>query len=284
MQDRSGGTFRWAPQETLNEIAEKADPLLNVLVFLSPYVAVLAFLFSLLVGALWLRNEKVLGPHFEREQERAIRSIPLGVGIWGLIFMHLLFIAIPRVPQGISSNAYARDAVEIVTMAFAFFLMYGILNIFLRCALDKKLRKKLNILDKAILAQTMAVLGLGLYVWATVRHGSLWTGAVAWQHFVDSWMFSQGKSPPALSMPSLAKLYMFLGPLAAATMLQSRVVAISLFPDTKLWRESALFTNVEKSAGEVVAGAVGVSVDGSRAKTEGAAGGSAPEAPDEKQD
>jgi nitrate reductase gamma subunit len=282
MYDRSGGRFRWLPQEILDDIAEKADPLLNILVFAAPYLAPLALLGSVLFGLLWYRMEKIKGPHFTIQQEKAIRSIPLGVGLWGLIVMHLMFVAIPRVPQALGSHAYARDAMEIITMGFAFFTMYGIINIGLRCGFDRKLRKKLNILDFAIIGQLMAALGLGLYVWATVRHASIWTGAVAWQHFVDSWMFRQGSSPPALGLPALAKLHLFVGPIALATMLQSRVVALSMWPNVKLWTPSMLFSDVEVEGGkpvpqkaeggpvgsakQVVAGMAGVSVEEAQPK------------------
>jgi hypothetical protein len=252
MYDRSGGRFRWTPQEILDDIAEKVDPLLNILVFAAPYLTPLVLVGSLLFGLLWYRMEKIKGPHFTIEQEKAIRSIPLGVGLWGLIVMHLLFISIPRVPQAMGSNAYVRDSVEIITMGFAFFTMYGIINIALRAAFDRKLRKKLNILDMAIIGQLMAALGLGLFVWVTVRHASIWTGAVAWQHFVDSWLFRQGSNPPVLGLPTLAKLYLFVGPIALATLLQSRVVALSMLPNVKLWTPSLLFTDVEVEGGRPV--------------------------------
>jgi nitrate reductase gamma subunit len=151
-------------------------------------------------------------------------------------------------------------------MAFAFYLMFAMLNLFVRCVMDKQLRKKFNILDIAVLGQLMLSLGAGIYAWATVRHASIWTVTVVWPHFVDSWLFRQGSDPAIYDLPTMAKLHVILGSIAVATMLQSRILTILLLPKPRLWRLDDLLGDKAKvtsgfEAGRAIALMYGVSAE-----------------------
>ncbi len=261
MEDPSGGFLRWWPQDTLEDIARLADPLLNFLVLIIPYVFLLLLLGAPLFMWMWLRLERVKGPHFTDKQERALRTVPLSFGLWGWFGLHFLLMTSARMTQAITSSDAARDILEILIMAFAFFTMYGILNLMVRHATDKQIRRKFNLLDLAIIGQLLMALGVGLYTWATVRHASIWSVTVVWQHFLDSWTFSQGMQPAIYGLPPMAKLHVVVGALAIGTLPQSRVLTLMLIPRPRLWRLDKLFGKPDVGAGRAVALMYGISAE-----------------------
>jgi hypothetical protein len=273
MDDPSGGLFRWWPQQTLEDIAQLVNPLLNFLVLIIPYVFVLMLLASPLFVMMWLRLEKAKGPHFTVEEERALRTVPLSFGLWGWAFMHFLIMTSSRLTQAMTSSAMAREVIEIIMMTLAFFTMFGLLNIMIQAGLNKNLRRKFNLLDKAIIGQLLMALGVGLFAWATVRHASIWTVTVVWQHFLDSWTFRQGTDPAIFDLPVMAKLHVIVGALAIGTMLQSRVITLMLIPRPKLWRlDMLLGKEQEVDAGRAVAMMYGISAEEKRSHHEEKAG------------
>ncbi|MBK8207912.1 MAG: respiratory nitrate reductase subunit gamma [Planctomycetes bacterium] len=263
MDDPSGGLLRWWPQQTWEDVLRLVDPLLNLLLLLVPYLSVAALLGSPMFVMMWLRMEKTKGPRFTDGQERKLRSVPLSVGIWGLITLHFCLIVSPRMTQAIASSSIARDILEIMVMGFAFFTTFGILNLILRFVTEPKIRRKFNLLDLAIIGHVMGALGTGLFAWATVRHASVWTATVAWQHWVESFTFSQGSDPAIYSLPAVAKLHVIMGSLAFAIMCQSRVITLMLIPRPRLWRFDSLIGTKHESldAGRAVALMYGVSAD-----------------------
>lgn len=265
MEDPSGGFLRWWPQQTLDDVAAFADPIVNFAVLVVPYLSVMILLGSPLFAAMWLRLQRVKGPHFTDAQERKLRSVPLAIGLWGLIVMHFFIIVSPRMTQAIASSAVARDILEIMVMGFAFFTTFGVLNVLLRAGLDRKILRKLNILDVAVLMHLMGALGIGLFAWATVRHASVWTATVAWQHWIESFTFShfaQGASPAIYDLPIMAKLHVVMGSIAFAILLQSRVVTLMLIPKFRIWRfDSLLGQHKQLEAGRAVALMYGVTPD-----------------------
>jgi nitrate reductase gamma subunit len=269
MEDPSGGFLRWWPQDTLDDIARLVDPLLNFGVLIIPYVFVLAFLGSIPVGLMWMRMQKVKGPHFTDNEERALRTVPLSFGLWGWFGVHVLLMTSPRMTQAIASNDVARDILEILMMAFAFFVMFGLLNLMVRHATSKAIRRKFNLLDIAIVGQLLGALGVGLFAWATVRHASIWTVTVVWQHFLDSWTFSQGSEPAIYGMPTMAKLHVIAGSLALATLMQSRVLTLLAIPRPSLWRLDQLFGKPggeDVGAGRAIALMYGISAEDKHGK------------------
>lgn len=271
MEDPSGGLLRWWPQSTLDDVAAFADPIVNVAVLVAPYLSVMILLGSPLFAAMWLRMEKVKGPKFTDAQERKLRSVPLSVGLWGLFTMHFVLVVSPRMTQVIASTAVARDIVEIIVMGFAFFATFGVLNVLLRAGLEPKIRRKFNLLDFAVLMHLMGALGTGLFAWATVRHASVWTATVAWQHWIESFTFTQGSNPAIYDLPIMAKLHVFMGSIAFAILLQSRVVTLMLIPKPRLWTTDAalLGFNVPKDHGRVAALMYGISVEDDKKIDEG---------------
>jgi hypothetical protein len=265
MEDPSGGFLRWWPQDTLDDIARLADPLLNFGVLIIPYLFVLALLGSLPLGLMWMRLEKSKGPHFTDNEERALRTVPLSFGLLCWFGLHFLLMTSSRMTQAIASNDVARDVLEILMMSFAFFIMFGILNLMVRHGTIKSIRKKFNLLDLAIIGQLLGALGAGLYAWATVRHASIWTVTVVWQHFIDSWTFSGMTTQPAIfGLPAMAKLHVILGAMALATLPQSRVLTLMLFPRPRLWRLDVLFGKPggeDVGAGRAVALMYGISAE-----------------------
>lgn len=262
MDDPSGGLFRWWPQDTLEDIARLVDPLLNIGLLVIPYLFLLLLLGSPLFVMLWLRMEKSKGPLLNDNEERALRTVPLSFGLWSWFGMHVLIMASARLTQAMTSSVYARDILEILMMALAFFTMFGLLNILVRAGLDKKLRRKFNLLDKAILAQLLMALGVGLYTWATVRHASIWSVTVVLPHFLDSWTFSQGTEPAIFGMPTMAKLHVIVGSLAIGTMLQSRMICLLMIPKPRLWRLDILLgKETDVDAGRAMALMYGISTD-----------------------
>lgn len=262
MDDPSGGVFRWWPQETLEDIAGLVNPILDVLLLVIPYLFLLLILASPLFVFLWLRMEKVKGPLLNQDEERTLRTVPLSFGLWGWFAMHVLIMTSARLTQAMTSSVYARNILEIVMMALAFFTMFGLLNIMVRAGLDKKLRKKFNLLDKAIIAQLLMALGVGLYTWATVRHASVWSVTVVLQHFLESWTFRQGAEPAIFGMPTMAKLHVVVGSLAIGTMLQSRMICLLMIPRPSLWRLDLLLgKDADVDAGRAMALMYGISAD-----------------------
>ncbi len=263
MDDPSGGLFRWWPQQTLEDVARLVDPLLNLLLLLVPYLSVAALLGSPVFVAMWLRMEKTRGPRFTDGQERKLRSVPLSLGVWGLVTLHFCMIVSPRMTQAIASSSIARDILEVLVMGLAFFTTFGILNLILRFVTEPKIRRKFNLLDLAIIGHVMGALGVGLFAWATVRHASVWTATVAWQHWVESLTFSQGADPAINSLPTIAKLHVIMGSLAFAIMCQSRVITLMLIPRPRFWRFDSLTGNKHNklAAGGAVALMYGVSAD-----------------------
>lgn len=271
MDDPSGGLLRWWPQQTLEDVVRLVDPLLNLLLLLVPYLSVAALLGSPMFVMMWLRMEKTKGPRFTDGQERKLRSVPLSVGIWGLVTLHFCLIVSPRMTQAIASSSIARDILEIMVMGFAFFTTFGILNLILRFVTEPKIRRKFNLLDLAIIGHVMGALGTGLFAWATVRHASVWTATVAWQHWVESFTFTQGSDPAIYSLPAVAKLHVIMGSLAFAIMCQSRVITLMLIPKPRLWStDTALLGfKVPASHGRVAAMMYGITVEDDKKIEEG---------------
>ncbi|MBX3460942.1 MAG: respiratory nitrate reductase subunit gamma [Planctomycetes bacterium] len=271
MEDPSGGFLRWWPQQTLDDVAAFADPIVNFAVLVVPYLSVMILLGSPLFAAMWLRLQRVKGPHFTDAQERKLRSVPLAVGLWGLIVMHFFLIVSPRMTQTIASTAIARDILEIIVMGFGFFATFGVLNVLMRAGLERKMLRKLNLLDVAVLMHLMGALGIGLFAWATVRHASVWTATVAWQHYIDSFTFSQGSDPAIYSLPIMAKLHVVMGSLALAILLQSRVVTLMLIPKPRLWTTDAalLGFQVPRDHGRAAALMYGITVEDDKKIDEG---------------
>lgn len=230
------GQFRFMPQETLDDIAAIANPVLDLLLLVVPYIAVLSLLGGLPRAVLQFRIEAVQGRRLSREQDQKLRTVPLSVGLWGLIFMHIMLIASPRMVQIVASSAGARASVEIVTMGFAFFTMFGIFNLIVRHGLDPELRKKFNIIDIGVISHLLMALGAGIYAWATIRWGSIWTGLVAWQHFLDAFSFSFESYEAAKQLPVMAKVHVIAGATAFGALLHSRVITHLLIPRPSLWR------------------------------------------------
>lgn len=243
------GEFRYIPQETLDDITRLVNPVLDAIVPFVPYLTVLA------VGPFFLRAlmqwklEASRGSFLDDDTDRKLRSVPLSVGIWGLITMHLFLVLLPSMMQRFAATEGARSTMEVLTMGFAFFTMFGLLNVVLRYVLDVKLRRKLGmlgLLDMAIIATVLLpALGLGLYAWATVRWASVWTSTVMWQTWVNAFTFNFSNNEMLSQMPVFMKLHMIVVPLAAAHMFLSRLVTHLMIP-----RPSLLRLGVVRDGGE----------------------------------
>lgn len=261
------GEFRFVPQETLDDITNLVNPVLDVIVPLVPYVAVLAFLPGFLRAMMQYQIQSKKGAFIDDHTDRKLRSVPLAVGVWGLVSMHLLIIVMPASWHAMFVAGGGRPVMEVVTMGFAFLTLFALLNVMLRYGLDVDLRRKLGILgllDMAIIATViLPCLGVGLYAWSTLRYGSSWTQIVAWQVFVDSFTFNFSNTDALAEMPVMMKVHMITGPLAAAHLFYSRLLTHLVMP-----RPSLLTIGVateteheEWSAGEAAALMYGISAE-----------------------
>ena len=261
------GEFRFIPQETIDDVANIVNPILDVIVPLVPYVAVMAFLPGFLRAVLQYQIQSKKGSFLPDDMDRKLRSVPLSVGIWGLIFMHLVIIASPASWHAMYVTGGGRIVLEVVTMGFAFFTLFGLLNVMVRYALDVEVRRalgKLGLLDMAIIATViLPCLGVGLYAWSTIRWGSSWTQIVGWQVFADSFTFNFDNTDALAEMPVILKLHLIAGPLAAAHLFYSRLITHLMMPRLSLVRVGLTREQGEQdwSAGQAAALMYGITPD-----------------------
>lgn len=236
--------FTWAPQDTLTEIANLVNPVLDVIVLGVPYLVPLVVLPGFLRAILQWKIEAQKGPFIDADTDRKLRSVPLSVGLWGLFTMHLILVGLPGMAQSMAASEGGRALLEILTMGFAWFSLFGFLNVLTRYLLDRDLRKKLGklgLLDMAIIATVlMPALGIMLYAWSTVRWASVWTGTVMWQSWIDAWTFNFSHTDAMADLPVFVKLHMIIGPFATAHVLYSRLLSHLLVPRPRLMRLGVL--------------------------------------------
>ncbi|MCA8917682.1 MAG: respiratory nitrate reductase subunit gamma [Planctomycetes bacterium] len=234
------GEFRYIPQETLDDITRLVNPVLDFVVPFVPYLAVLVFLPLFLRALLQWKIEASRGSFLDDDTDRKLRSVPLSVGIWGLFTMHLIIVLLPGLMQRMAATEGPRALVEVVTMGFAFFTMFGLLNVVLRFVLEADVRRRLGLLgylDVVIIATVLLpALGVGLYAWATVRWASVWTGTVMWQTWINAFTFNFSNNEMLSQMPVFMKLHMIIAPLAAAHIFLSRLVTHLMIPRPSLLR------------------------------------------------
>ncbi len=252
--------WRYLPQKTLDDVANLATPILDIAVTVVPYVAVLALLMGVPRALLQVKVDSVRGSFLTKQEQVDLRAVPLSVGLWGLIVLHLVMVSVPQLTRVLGSTATVRAGLEVLVLTFAFLSTLGVLNVIVRHGLNRKLWKKFSIIDIGVISQLLGALGVGIFAWATVRWASLWTPAVAWQHFVDSWMFRAGSDSPMFDMPVMAKLHYVLGLLTFSTLLHSKVITELLIPRPSTWDWSGILGKEAKvDAGEAAALMYGIS-------------------------
>ena len=260
------GEFRYIPQDTLVDITNLVSPILDWIVPFVPYIAVMAFLPGFARAMMQYKIEASKGSFIDAETDRKLRSVPLSVGVWGLLSVHLVLFGIPGLAQVFASGEGARATLEVTVMGLGFFTMFGFLNVMLRFVLDSDVRKRLGLLgylDAFIIAGVLLpALGVGLYAWSTVRWASVWTGTVMWQSWVDAFTFNFNHLELYSQMPVFMKLHMILVPIAAAHLLFSRLLTHLIIPRPSLWRLGVIGTEHGTfSATEAAALMYGISAD-----------------------
>jgi nitrate reductase gamma subunit len=257
----------WAPQETLTDIADLVNPILDVITPFVPYIVPLVVLPGFLRALLQWKIEAQKGPFIDADTDRRLRSVPLSVGLWGLFTMHLILISLPGMAQAMAASEGGRATLEILTMGFAWFSLFGFLNVLVRYGLERDIRKKLGklgLLDMAIIATVLLpALGIMLYAWSTVRWASVWTGTVMWQSWIDAWTFDFSHTKAMSELPAFVKLHMIFGPFATAHVLYSRLLSHLLVPRPRLMRLGVLRGGHEEevSVSEAAALMYGVTAD-----------------------
>lgn len=275
------GEFRYLPQKTLDDVAALAHPLLDFLLLITPWLVVLMVLAGLgrafmqwRLGATrsepriegpWLAGflvAQLRPPVLTLQQERDLRTVPLSVGVWGLVLFHMFIILFPGLVQWWNSEFGQRGVLEVIGLALAFFTMLAIFNLQLRHLLDSKLRKQFSLVDIGVIGHLLGALGAGIFAWASVRWATAWTATVAWQHFVDVLLFRLPAAAPAYELPAMAKLHIVLASTGFGVLLHSRMVTHLLVPNVRVWG----FRSLEKretlsEAGRLVARMSGVSAE-----------------------
>ena len=266
------GEFRYVPQDTLTDVANLINPVLNVVTPFMPYLVVLVVLPGFLRALMQWKLETTRPPFIDAETDIKLRSVPLSVGLWGLFIMHMILVSLPGMAQAMAASEGGRTTLEILTMGFAWFSLFGFLNVIVRYVLEKKVRKQLGkagLLDMAIIATVlMPALGVMLFAWSTVRWGSVWTGTVMWQSWIDAWTFDFSHTEAMAELPVFVKLHMILGPFATAHVLYSRLLTHLLVPRPKLMRLGILRSSGhgEVSVGQAAALMYGVTAEKSMHK------------------
>ncbi|MBE7491865.1 MAG: respiratory nitrate reductase subunit gamma [Planctomycetes bacterium] len=275
------GEFRYLPQKTLDDITVAVNPLLDVLLVITPHLTVLLILAGIGRACVqwrlsfnkalprpdgpWLLHfilNQLKPPVLTLQQERDLRAVPLSVGLIGLTLLHLALVLFPNLVGWWNSEAGQRGLLETVGMALAFFTMLAIFNLQLRHLLDPALRKQFALADIGVIGHVLGALGAGIYAWATVRWASQWTGTVAWQHFLDCWMFRFSDRSAVYSLPTMAKLHIILGATAFGVLLHSRMVTHLLIPNIRVWGFKSLERGISLGeAGRVAARMSGVSAE-----------------------
>lgn len=259
--------IRWLPQEMLDSLAAAANPVLDIFLAIAVFALPLMLLGG--IGRAWLQfcktgrqEEPCLGADIEKK----LRTVPLSVGIWGLIVIHFVLVAFPGAAQFANSNIGTSMILDVLTMFFAFLSLFAVFNILLRFLLNADVRKNVSVIDLGVVHHLMLALGAGIYAWAAIRPAPVWTGTVGNQLFVDVWtfkIFGTGYSSPAMLMPAMAKVHMILGITAFGALLHSKLVTILLIPRVNLWGIEKLFGAEEDSRNDalsVAAGLAGVTV------------------------
>ncbi|MEE9311466.1 MAG: respiratory nitrate reductase subunit gamma [Planctomycetota bacterium] len=260
--------IRWLPQEMLDSAADFAGPILDLLLVAVPFL--LPFMILGGIGRATLqfgmaRNQKE--PYLTFEQEKKLRSVPLGFGLWGLIIVHIFMWMVPGTVRWMNSNVGSGMILDVITVFFAFLTLFGVFNLLLRFALDGGIRKKFKIQDFGILHHLMGALGVGIYCWAAIRPASVWTGTIGNQLFSDAWngkLFDESYTSPAMLMPTMAKLHFILGMTAFGALLHSKLITHLLIPNLKTWGIGGLFDGSgddRTDAASVAAGLAGVTIE-----------------------
>lgn len=275
------GEFRYLPQKTLDDVAAAVNPLLDVLLMITPHLTVLLLLAGFGRACVqwrlslnktqpkpdgpWLLHfvfAQLRPPQLTLAQERDLRAVPLSVGVWGLIAYHLFIVLFPGLVAWWNSEAGQRGLLEVIGMTLAFFTMLSIFNLQLRHLLDAKLRKQFALADIGVIGHLLGALGAGIFTWVTVRWASQWTATVAWQHFLDCWMFKFSDRSAVYSLPTMAKLHIVLAATGFGVLLHSRMVTHLLIPNIRTWGFKSLERgNGLEEAGRVVARMGGVSAE-----------------------
>lgn len=275
------GEFRYLPQKTLDDVAAAVNPLLDVLLMITPHLTVLLLLAGFGRACVqwrlslnktqpkpdgpWLLHfvfAQLRPPQLTLAQERDLRAVPLSVGVWGLIAYHLFIVLFPGLVAWWNSEAGQRGLLEVIGMTLAFFTMLSIFNLQLRHLLDAKLRKQFALADIGVIGHLLGALGAGIFTWVTVRWASQWTATVAWQHFLDCWMFKFSDRSAVYSLPTMAKLHIVLAATGFGVLLHSRMVTHLLIPNIRTWGFKSLERgNGLDEAGRVVARMGGVSAE-----------------------
>lgn len=261
--------FRFLPQHTLDEITGIVNPILDVIVPIVPYLAVMAFMPGFLRAMLQYKIQADKGSYLDPATETKLRSAPLSVGIWGLVTMHVFFIIVQSFGNTLIVASGTRPVLEVITMAFGFFTLYGLLNVLLRFGLDGAVRRKLGklgYLDMAIIATViLPALGVGLFAWATISWASEWTAIVGWRVWVDAFTFNFENHASLAQMPVFMKLHLIIVPLAAAHVFYSKLLTHLVMPRASLWRfgpvrDPAPDTD-QMTGGEIAAMMYGISAE-----------------------
>jgi len=274
------GEFRYLPQKTLDEITVAVNPLLDVLLMITPHLMVLLVMAGLGRACVqwrlsfnktmpkpdgpWMLHfilAQLKPPKLTLNQERELRSVPLTIGVWGLIFFHMMIVLFPGLVGWWNSEAGQRGLLETVGMALAFFTMLSIFNLQLRHLLDPQIRKQFALADIGVIGHVLGALGAGIYTWATVRWATQWTGTVVWQHFLDCWMFKFSDRSAIYSLPTMAKLHVVLAATGFGVLLHSRMVTHLLIPNVRTWGFRSLERGGLDEAGRIAARMGGVSAE-----------------------
>jgi nitrate reductase gamma subunit len=274
------GEFRYLPQNTLDDIAVAVNPLLDILLLITPWLTVLLVLAGLgrafvqwrmaMTGRVpkpdgpWLVHfiiRQLRPPVLTLQQERDLRAVPLSIGIWGLVVFHVTLVMFPGLVQWWNSEAGQRGLLEVVGMGLAFFTMLAVFNLQLRHLMDAGVRKQFALADSGVIGHVLGALGAGIYAWVTVRWATEWTATVAWQHFVDSFLFRFPENPAVFSLPVMGKLHIILASTAFGILLHSRMITHLLVPNLRVWGVRSFEGQPLKEVGRAAARMYGISAD-----------------------
>src|SRR5688572_16534656 len=112
-----------------------------------------------------------------------------------------MLVMFPGLVQWWNSEAGQRGLLEVVGMGLAFFTMLAVFNLQLRHLMDAGVRKQFALADIGVIGHVLGALGAGIYAWGTVRWATEWTATVAWQHFLDCFLFRFAENPAVFSLP-----------------------------------------------------------------------------------
>lgn len=205
-----------------------------------PYVA-LALFFVMTVQRYRQRkfSYSALSSQFLENRRHFWSSVPFHYGILGVLAGHVLAFLLPSAVLGWNAAPWRLLALEITGLALGLMTLFGLVSLFVRRVMDKRLRRVSSVTDWVLYAMLFAQVVTGLGIAYHHSWGSSWFATNA-----SPWLWSLLTFDPAIEyvapLPWLIKSHIIGAFLIIGFFPFTRLVHVLVVPNMYLWRRPQL--------------------------------------------